>query len=396
MILFHKIQKIVRALFLPLIRRIPCAVNPKLIVIEGPWGLLDDNSGALLRRMIEAGVNKKYRISYWVTNRRHYQKISLKNVDFIDYKTFPNFLKAAWIMRRAKFYLFSNVTSPLGERPGQTHFYLSHGVPLKRYAGFKHHAESPIQFLSLSPLATSLWQVCNGLPAERFVELGFPRNDLFFRKNDVWKRLGLTSTPLLHVVWMPTFRHRKRERLFAQQPPPINDLPLFETAEQFNQLNTECIRLGILLILKLHSAQDMGTVFTQECPNIKVLTTEEDLAPRGIANYELLAESDALITDYSSVAFDFLLADKPIAYVVDDLDSYRQTVGFADSNPLSLMPGEKVNSIAEFIIFLTHVSENKDLFVQERRALRNRMHRYQDGQSADRVLQYLALNQLEK
>ena len=38
--------------------------------------------------------------------------------------------------------------------------------------------------------------------------------------------------------------------------------------------------------------------------------------------YEILPACDVLITDYSSIAYDFLLLDRPIVYFVPDLDRY--------------------------------------------------------------------------
>ena len=46
----------------------------------------------------------------------------------------------------------------------------------------------------------------------------------------------------------------------------------------------------------------------------------------------------ALITDYSSVAFDFMLLDRPILYFVPDLEEYRRGRGLY-FEPEQMMPG---------------------------------------------------------
>jgi CDP-glycerol glycerophosphotransferase (TagB/SpsB family) len=49
--------------------------------------------------------------------------------------------------------------------------------------------------------------------------------------------------------------------------------------------------------------------------NIRVLAGSEDL-------YQVLPACDVLITDYSSVAFDFLVLDRPVVYFVPDHERY--------------------------------------------------------------------------
>ena len=58
--------------------------------------------------------------------------------------------------------------------------------------------------------------------------------------------------------------------------------------------------------------------------------------------YELIGISDALISDYSSVAVDYLLLDRPLGYVLADYEIYREKRGFVFEDPLEYMPGEKI------------------------------------------------------
>ena len=55
----------------------------------------------------------------------------------------------------------------------------------------------------------------------------------------------------------------------------------------------------------------------------------------------MLGSSDALITDYSSVYFDYLLLDKPIGFTVDDMELYIKDRGFIFNNPEEYMPGKR-------------------------------------------------------
>ena len=54
--------------------------------------------------------------------------------------------------------------------------------------------------------------------------------------------------------------------------------------------------------------------------------------------YVLLRNADALITDYSSAYFDYMLLNRPIAFTVEDIEEYRKKRGFVFDNPFEYMP----------------------------------------------------------
>lgn len=394
MLLFRKILKIIQAIIHPLIVRLPAKIDEHLIFIEGPWGMFEDNSAALLDALIAYGVNDRFRIVFWVDDIRKYRDIKHQNVVFLDKRGVCAYVRLIRAARKCRYYFFSNVTSPAGlPRKNQVHFYLSHGIPLKCYSGFKHHEITDTRFLSLSDFASTFWQYANHLPNERFVPLGFPRNDLLLQTSDALVELGIPRAEYRRViVWMPTFRRRKRERLLKGAEPLNNDIPLFDTREKLAQLDVYCRERGILLLLKLHAVQEIaGLLLPENATNIRVLTTEDHLLPKRVRNYQLLAEADALITDYSSVAFDYLLTNRPIGYVIDDIDTFRQQIGFGTDNPLAAMPGAKINSIEDFFAFLNDCADGHDPFSAERMIFTERIHTHMDADSGKRLLEFFKL-----
>ena len=54
--------------------------------------------------------------------------------------------------------------------------------------------------------------------------------------------------------------------------------------------------------------------------------------------YTLLRNADGLITDYSSVYFDYMLLDRPIAFAIDDIKEYGDKRGFIFETPEDYMP----------------------------------------------------------
>ena len=107
--------------------------------------------------------------------------------------------------------------------------------------------------------------------------------------------------------------------------------------------------------------------------------------------YSLVREADALITDYSSVYFDYLLLDRPIAFVLEDLGSYRGNRGFVVERPLDYMPGEKIYQKEELFSFLLQVEEGEDGYRQARAQIRDQVNYYQDGKNCERLLQLIHL-----
>lgn len=142
------------------------------------------------------------------------------------------------------------------------------------------------------------------------------------------------------------------------------------------------------LIIKLHPAQDYEGSEPVEYENIKIWTHQE-LNHQNIELYRLLGSSDALITDYSSVYFDYLLLNKPIAFTVNDLEMYTNERGFVFDKPEDYMPGSKIKSIEQFYEFLDKVSNNIDEYKLERHSINELVNYYKDDKNCVRILMQL-------
>jgi CDP-glycerol glycerophosphotransferase (TagB/SpsB family) len=81
-----------------------------------------------------------------------------------------------------------------------------------------------------------------------------------------------------------------------------------------------------------------------------VTLTDADLVDAEVSLYALLGVSSGLVTDYSSVWVDYLLVDRPIAFLVPDRESYTRELLPADV--LDWSPGELVGPDAPFAEFL--------------------------------------------
>ena len=85
------------------------------------------------------------------------------------------------------------------------------------------------------------------------------------------------------------------------------------------------------------------------------------------------------------------IVDKPIAFELGDYKSYKNGRGFIVDNPLDFMPGEKINNPNDLYTFIDNVFNGVDKYQEERKNLKNKMHKYVDGNSSERVLDYFEL-----
>jgi CDP-glycerol glycerophosphotransferase (TagB/SpsB family) len=112
---------------------------------------------------------------------------------------------------------------------------------------------------------------------------------------------------------------------------------------------------------------------------------ESLLASHKFDLYELLSSADVLITDYSSVYFDFLLLDKPIVFVRTDRSSYQSNRGFLVEPDGYWSPGlcSYTQEDIEYNILLSIDQPYK--FSEERLNLSRSVHAFQDNESSGRV-----------
>jgi CDP-glycerol glycerophosphotransferase (TagB/SpsB family) len=222
---------------------------------------------------------------------------------------------------------------------------------------------------------------------------GLPRNDrLFDDKCETAEKLGISQFDKI-IIWMPTFKHFKFKGMFHLKRNDFNvhkeyDITLQEDPAFYDEIDKVLSANNTLLIMKYHHGQNMRYVISKETANIKIIP-DESLSDSGVALYSLLGAADALITDFSSVCYDYLLVDRPIGFDVIDLELYVQGGASYVTNPLDYMPGYKIYNTRDFCGFIESVAKGDDGFAEERKAMLDRVHTHQDNQSAKRVVELI-------
>lgn len=138
--------------------------------------------------------------------------------------------------------------------------------------------------------------------------------------------------------------------------------------------------------MKLHPYQAELPVFQRHYDNILVLRNK-DLETENLQLYQVIPYSDALITDYSSIATDYLLLDKPIIFTLDDYEEYAASRGaFFPENAKDYMKGYHIYNVDDLEKALRDIAVGKDIYKEEREKIFPEYHAYKDGNSARRVL----------
>ena len=105
----------------------------------------------------------------------------------------------------------------------------------------------------------------------------------------------------------------------------------------------------------------------------------------------MMAKTDAMITDYSSVFIDYLLLDKPMGFIATDFAEYEQSRGVPFDDFLEILPGQLIYTLDDFKGFITNVKNSVDLYKQKREKLLPQVHDYTDGKSCERIKDYFNL-----
>ena len=154
-----------------------------------------------------------------------------------------------------------------------------------------------------------------------------------------------------------------------------------------NERFIDYLRQNGLLLLILPHPFEYNLLKSFENQNVVMLDRKRFLE-NNIEIYDILPAVDILITDYSSIYFDYLLLNRPIIFYVPDLEKYRYERGFLLEPYEMWTPGDKAKTVEELILALDEAINNPKKWERERCWLRDVMFEYQDGNSSERIIKH--------
>jgi CDP-glycerol glycerophosphotransferase len=197
---------------------------------------------------------------------------------------------------------------------------------------------------------------------------GYPRNDALVRSFQydrssygIYHRLGVDPN-LKIVLWAPTWREDRR------------------TMVDFLDVNQLSSLLGPeWIILVRGHVSTWGTGADQSATGILDVTTYPDIT-------DLLQVTDVLVTDYSSVMFDWVVTGRPIIFCVPDRANYAYVLRGFYADLLEDPPGPVVHTTAEVAHAIQTCADHGHDYAEQRREWRERFAADDDGRAAESVV----------
>lgn len=232
-------------------------------------------------------------------------------------------------------------------------------------------------FATASPLAAGRIRTAFGLPANRVAVTGDPRDDVLITSSahDARERMAALlgeprATSARILLYAPTWRDGQRD-------------PAIPTAGDWERITAYLAATDSLLVVRSHPL-GVGdyTAGGAASDRVRMLGTDlvGDITP-------LLPAVDVLITDYSSIAFDFALTGGEVLFLAPDVAEYSSSRGVYESFR-DFSGGTEVTSWAALLDVLDRLDRDPKFAAQLRAHaewLGKRVHAFRDGGNTERV-----------
>lgn len=304
-------------------------------------------------------------------------------------------LRWVYEMARSKYWVF-NTRMPdwMVKTKGTTYVQTWHGTPLKRLGLDIEQVAIPgtntKAYQDLFMKESKRWDVLlspNAFSSNAFrsafgytgkiLENGYPRNDLLIKEShnnnkreQIRKKLGIKSGKKV-VLYAPTWRDNQYHQVGAYKYEPV--LPI----EEILAKNPD-----IVLLLRLHYLVTDKPEVTKYDGRVIDCSSYEDIQ-------DLYILSDLLVTDYSSVMFDYAYTRRPMLFYMYDYASYAEQIRGFYFDPQAELPGPIVHTKEELVralqeIFTAH--NHVDLTAYESFINKYCQH---PAQASEKLLKYL-------
>ncbi len=331
------------------------------IVFESFLGKqFSDNPRAIYEYMKEHYPEYKL---YWSVDPRFIDNFKDKGVNIVPRLS----IKWLLIMASAKYWV-SNSRMPLWIPKPKHTVYLQtwHGTPLKKLAAdmddvfmpgtnienykrnFLKESANWDYLISPNPYSTKIFRRAFAFKKE-MIESGYPRNDFLYNANNEKDILALKKkyqipTDKKVILYAPTWRD---DQYFEKGKYKFDlKLDLKQMQEQLGDQYIVLLRLHYLIANHIDVSEYKGFAFD--------FSHHEDIR-------ELYMVSDLLITDYSSVFFDYANLKRPMIFFVYDIEDYRDRLRGFYFDFEEKAPGPLVKTTEEVIEEINKLEKNKRL-----------------------------------
>ena len=373
----------------------PRKVHNKRVLFEAFMGRkYADSPKAIYEYMLQSEEYKDYEFVWFFLDTNNItEKVKNDRTKIVKYGSSEYFKYYAtskyWVTN-------SRVPDAILKKKNQVYLQCWHGTPLKKLGfdikvesgnsmnsikdiHYKYQVDSKKYTYLLSPSAfctekfTSAFNLKAVGKEDIIIEKGYPRNDdlVNYKEEDVTrikKVLGLPKDKKI-ILYAPTWRDNQHQSGLGYT---------YKTEVDFDRLRAE-LSDEYIILFRAHYFVANKFDFSKYAGFIYNASLYDEIN-------DLYIISDILITDYSSVFFDYSILKRPIIYYMYDLEEYQQVLrDFYIS--LSDLPGKIVETEDDLIDALQHVEE---LTYDDKYKKFNDTYTYlDDGQAAKRVVEHV-------
>ncbi len=367
-----------------LFRRLP--LRRDWIILESFFGRSYSDSPRYLYEYLQRTYGSQYRY-IWVLNG-HSEELDKSGKHTVCRL---ESLRYVYYMSRCGYRIF-NVRQPSWnkKRPGVVFLETWHGTPLKKLGFdmedvfsadpefktvFYKQAKEWDYLVSANAFSTEVFARAFGYDRERILEYGYPRNDILYREDKesiaagVKRELGIPEGKRV-ILYAPTWRDD--QVISTGQYGFELALDLGRLREEFGKDTVVLLRTHYYVARQINLEAYQGFVYNG--------SSYEDVS-------RLYLASDVLITDYSSVFFDYANLRRPILFFAYDYKSYADELRGLYIDMEDELPGPVLATNEEVVETLQHLEEIAEKYRCRYERFYNRFCSVDDGTASGRIIE---------
>ncbi|MBL1436919.1 MAG: CDP-glycerol glycerophosphotransferase family protein [Rhodobacteraceae bacterium] len=271
--------------------------------------------------------------------------------------------------------------------PSQISVNLWHGVPLKaigKMVGSEGRADDFL--VATSDFTRPIYAKAFGMHEDQCIITGQARTDRMFDldRQALWQR-AFPDQPVPEKVyfWLPTFRLTKHVKEQRDGKAMGNIFNCSDFSEDL--FNSHLAENNAVCLVKPHPATPQESLKNKS--NIHYID-EAWLIKHRLTLYQLTGAVDCLISDISSIIVDFMLLNRPVILLFEDMKEFEGNRGFSLNPITDYLPAKVAHNFQSFMIELALVQNGQDPYAEKRRALKKLFFKYDDANASQRILDY--------
>lgn len=368
--------------------------NENIILFESSNGRnYTGNPKSIYEEILNQGLDKEFKSVWVLTNTK--TKIPGNPI-----KVKKPFFKFLYYTLRSGTWIFDSRHLYYLKKNKKTKYIQTwHGTPLKKLAldmdyidmsgnqdikqyhdDFRKNSHLWQYLISQNSYSSNIFKHAFDFKGE-FLEIGYPRNDILIHKNNpkdiesIKNKFNIPNDKKI-ILYAPTWRdneyYKKGEYKFA-------------TEMDFDMLY-EKLKDEYYLIVKFHYLVKDNIDWSKYNDFVIECDADWDIQ-------ELYLISDIMITDYSSVMFDYALLKRPMIFYTYDLDNYKNNLRDFYFDMVSEVPGPICMTTEDIIDFINNSLDDYDnLYGEKYKKFNDKFNEFDNGEASRKILELIKDN----